>query len=98
MLLQAPPGTYGRFFLHVWNALPEACRLDLGWRAPDIFGEVAADPTRVVSHHRMQMSYGLHDYGPVPGALGLRGDERVIDAGGGLGALAVRCRSEGDCS
>ena len=79
---------YGRFFLHVWDALSEGCRLDLGWRAPDIFGEVAADPTRVVSHHRMQMSYGLHDYGPVPGALGLRGDERVIDAGGGLGALA----------
>ena len=36
----------------------------------------------------MLESYALHDYGPVPYALDLHGDERVIDAGGGLGALA----------
>ena len=79
---------YGRFFPRMWEALPRALRSEVDWQAPDIFGEVAADPARVASHHRMLMSYALHDYGPVPAALDLRGDERVIDAGGGLGALA----------
>ncbi|MDE0390616.1 MAG: methyltransferase [Rhodospirillales bacterium] len=80
---------YGRYFPGMWEMLPRALRADEGWRPPDIFGEVAADPARVASHHRMLASYALHDYGPVPDALGLRGDERVIDAGGGLGALAA---------
>ena len=79
---------YGRFFPGMWEALPQALRSESEWRAPDIFGEVAADPARVASHHRMLTSYALHDYGPVPAALDLRGDERVIDAGGGLGAFA----------
>ncbi|MDE2973624.1 MAG: methyltransferase [Gemmatimonadota bacterium] len=79
---------YGRHFPAMWVTLPRALRADDGWQHPDIFGEVAADPDRVSSHHRMLASYALHDYGPVPVALKLRGDERVIDAGGGLGALA----------
>ena len=79
---------YGRFFPRMWEALPQALRSDSDWRAPDIFGEVATNPARMASHHRMLMSYALHDYGAIPAALGLRGDERVIDAGGGLGALA----------
>ena len=79
---------YGRFFPRMWEALPQALRSGSDPRAPDVFGEVAADPARVVSHHRMLMSYALHDYGAVPAALDLRGDERVIDAGGGSGALA----------
>ena len=79
---------YGRPFPVMWEALPRALRLDSGWRSPDIFAEVAADPARVTPHHRMLTSYALHDYAAVPAALGLRGDERVIDAGGGLGALA----------
>ena len=79
---------YGRSFPAMWELLPRALQLDSGWRAPDVFGEVAADPARVTSFHRMLTSYALHDYAAVPAALGLRGDERVIDAGGGLGALA----------
>jgi len=79
---------YGLFFSRMWEALPEALRLGARWTPPDIFGEVAADMERTTSHHRMLMSYALHDYAAVPAALGLRGDERVIDAGGGLGALA----------
>ena len=79
---------YGRSFPAMWETLPRALRADEGWRSPDTFGEVAADPARVASHHRMLASYALHDYGPVADALDLRGDERVIDAGGGLGALA----------
>ncbi len=79
---------YGRDFSRKWEALPAALRSDSDWRAPDIFGEVAADGERAAAHHRMLMSYALHDYAAVPAALELRGDERVIDAGGGLGALA----------
>ena len=79
---------FGRAFPKMWEALPRALRLDSGWRAPDVFAEVAADPARVTSHHRMLASYAQHDYPAVPAAFDLRGDERVIDAGGGLGALA----------
>ena len=79
---------YGRRFPGMWAALPRALRADGEWQAPDIFGEVASDPARTAAHHRMLASYARHDYGPVPDALDLRGDERVIDAGGGLGALA----------
>ena len=79
---------YGRSFPAMWEALPRTLRVGSGWRAPDIFAEVAADSARVTSHHRMLTSYALHDYAAVPAVLGLRSDERVIDAGGGLGALA----------
>ncbi len=72
----------------MWRSLPEALRADSSWRRPDVFAEVAAEPDRVESHHRMLRSYARHDYPEVPAALGLRGDERVIDAGGGLGMLA----------
>lgn len=72
----------------MWEALPQALRSVSERLPPDIFGEVAADPARVASHHRMLTSYALHDYGPVPATPGLQGDERAIDAGGGLGALA----------
>ena len=79
---------YGRAFPKMWEALPEALRTGAAWKPPNVFAEVAADPVRVVPHHRMLRSYALHDYAAVPIALGLRGDERVIDAGGGVGALA----------
>ena len=79
---------YGRSFPAMWEALPRALLAGSGPHAPDVFAEVAADPARVTPHHRMLTSYALHDYAAVPAALGLRGDERVIDAGGGLGALA----------
>nr|VFJ75886.1 MAG: Ubiquinone/menaquinone biosynthesis C-methylase UbiE [Candidatus Kentron sp. FW] len=81
-------GEYGRYFPDMWTALPDALRADSAWRAPDIFGEVARDARRADGHHRMLMSYALHDYASVPVALRLRGNERVVDAGGGLGALA----------
>lgn len=79
---------YGRHFPRMWALLPEALRQNGGWRAPDIFGEVATDEERVAAHHRMLQSYARHDYAAVPDALRLRGDELVIDAGGGLGVLA----------
>jgi hypothetical protein len=71
----------------LWGELPRAMG-DQDWRPPDVFGDVAADPARVVPHHRMLRSYARHDYPTVPGALRLRGDERVLDVGGGVGVLA----------
>ncbi len=79
---------YARHFPRLWDALPEALRADRTWRPPDIFGDVARDEARRAAHHQMLLSYARHDYPLVPAALDLRGDERVIDAGGGLGALA----------
>lgn len=35
----------------------------------------------------MLRSYARHDYPLIPVALGLRGDERVLEVGGGVGAL-----------
>ena len=67
---------FGRSFPKMWEALPQAMRLNSTWRPPDLFGEVASDPARVEPHHRMLASYALHDYGPIPAALNLRGDER----------------------
>jgi hypothetical protein len=78
---------YGGPLRALWGELPRALR-DHGWRPPDLFGDVANDPARVVAHHRMLRSYARHDYPTVPGALRLRGDERVLDVGGGLGVLA----------
>lgn len=71
----------------LWARLPEALR-DRDWQPPNIFGDVARDEARVQSHHRMLRSYARHDYPGVPAALGLRGDERVLDVGGGVGVLA----------
>lgn len=70
----------------LWHRLPDALRSP-GWR-PDVFGSVADDPARIIPHHRMLRSYARHDYPAVPAALNLRGDERLLDVGGGVGALA----------
>lgn len=72
----------------MWAHLPEALRAGSTWSAPDVFGEVARDDERREGHHRMLRSYARHDYATVCRALDLRGDERVVDAGGGLGVLA----------
>lgn len=79
---------YAGPFSEMWSRLPDALRRGSGWTAPDVFNEVARDESRREGHHRMLQSYARHDYGEVCRALNLRGDERVIDAGGGLGVLA----------
>lgn len=79
---------YAGPFSAMWSGLSKALRGDSGWSSPDIFVDVARDDARCVRHHRMLRSYAQHDYAEVCGALDLRGDERVIDAGGGLGVLA----------
>jgi len=71
----------------LWSDLPDAlARTD--WSPPDVFGQVASEPARVASHHRMLGSYARHDYAAVSQALDLRGDERVLDVAGGVGVLA----------
>lgn len=79
---------YAGPFSRMWERLPDALRSDTDWSAPDVFSEVARDEQRREGHHRMLRSYARHDYPAVVRALGLRGDERIIDAAGGLGSLA----------
>ena len=79
---------YAGPFSAMWRGLPAALRRNSTWNAPDVFGDVARDDARSVGHHRMLRSYARHDYAEVCFALDLRGDERVVDAGGGLGVLA----------
>jgi hypothetical protein len=81
---------YAGPFTAMWSRLPDALRQSSAWSAPDVFGDVARDDKRRVRHHRMLRSYARHDYAEVCSAIDLRGDERVIDAGGGLGVLAQR--------
>jgi hypothetical protein len=79
---------YGHSFSSMWKALPAALQEGGQWKQPDIFGEVAGDPQRLKTHHRMLRSYARHDFTLIPSALKLNGTERVVDAGGGLGSLA----------
>lgn len=74
----------------MWSRLADALRCESDWVAPDVFGEVARDEVRRVGYHRMLRSYARHDYADLASCLELRGDECVIDAGGGLGVLAQR--------
>ena len=78
---------------NLWSSLPEALKARGDWRAPDIFGDVARDSARLQGHHRMLRSYARHDYALLPEALSLRGNERVVDAGGGFGTLAMNILS-----
>ncbi len=71
----------------LWQRMPGALQ-DPAWQPPDIFKDVAGDAARLPAHHRMLQSYARHDYPGVPAALALRGDERVLDVGGGVGVLA----------
>ncbi len=79
---------YAGPFSAMWSSLTEALSSDGKWEVPDIFGEVAQNSGRVASHHRMLRSYARHDYPAVSKSLDLSGNERLLDAGGGLGTLA----------
>lgn len=79
---------YAGPFTSMWRKLADAMREGADWQPPDIFSEVAQSDTRCASHHRMLQSYARHDYATISDVLSLRGDEKVIDAGGGLGVLA----------
>lgn len=79
---------YAGSFSATWGRLADALRRNSTWSAPDVFGDVAQDDARRVTHHRMLRSYARHDYAELCLALELRGDEHLVDAGGGLGVLA----------
>jgi len=76
-----------------WGALDQALRAER-WRPADVFREVAADPDRRLSHHRMLRSYALHDYAPLVRHLPIGPGEVVLDAGCGTGALAELVAAE----
>ncbi len=78
---------YAGPFSEMWKRLSDALRQNSGWSASDLFNEVARSSNRCVAHHRMLCSYALHDYREVCCVMDLRGDERVVDAGGGPGVL-----------
>ena len=71
-----------------WERLAQAIRAGHDWHATDPFVEVAGDPARAATHHRMLASYASHDYLPLAQLLPLTGARTAIDAGGGLGVLA----------
>ena len=79
---------YGRYFPALWANLPLAIKNDGKWLPPDIFNDIAQDEQRRVPHHRMLQSYARHDYINVTEVLQLKGNEVIVDAGGGLGTLA----------
>jgi hypothetical protein len=79
---------YGRYFPAMWSNLSLAIKNDGQWLPPDIFNDIAHDEQRRVPHHRMLQSYARHDYINVTKVLQLKGNEDIVDAGGGLGTLA----------
>lgn len=79
---------YAGSFSQLWCKLPQAMRSDMSWNSPEIFKDVAQDKHRLQGHHRMLRSYARHDYPSVPAALGLKGTEILVDAGGGFGTMA----------
>jgi hypothetical protein len=70
-----------------WAHLPAALS-EPGWRPQDPFAAAALDPTRVAALHAALRPYAEHDYAHVAAVVD-DGHQRVIDAGGGSGALAV---------
>lgn len=78
---------YGEDLLQRWEAMPELIQ---GKQCEsDIFYEVAADPKRVTSHHRMLASYAVHDYGAIIPLLPIQQGQKVLDAAGGTGTVAM---------
>lgn len=74
-----------------WQRLLHTLR---GLASPgDIFEEASNSPGRAENLHLMMNSYALRDYAHVIPALDLPETGKVIDAGGGLGALARQIHS-----
>ena len=69
-----------------WQQLLMAIR---GLVSPcDVFEEAASSSDRSVNLHLMMNAYALHDYNRAVSALALPEKGVILDAGGGLGALA----------
>ncbi|WP_405279234.1 methyltransferase [Cobetia sp. Ld8] len=78
---------YGEDLLQCWQNLPGKIQ-DEKFESK-IFSEVASDPNRVISHHRMLGSYALHDYSAIIPFLPINKEQRILDAAGGTGTLAT---------
>jgi 2-polyprenyl-3-methyl-5-hydroxy-6-metoxy-1,4-benzoquinol methylase len=72
----------------MWKRLDSAVTGHKCWTPPGIFKEVASEPERCKSHHRMLQSYALHDYRSIVDYLPIQENDKIIDAGGGLGVLS----------
>ena len=69
-----------------WQKLPDIAR---GKKVKsDLFLSIAADSSRLITHHRMLESYAKHDYERIVEFLPIKPGDRVLDAGGGTGILA----------
>lgn len=78
---------YATRFSKMWQVLPDVLKGEDQWK-PAIFEDVFLGPDKGTGHHRMLRSYARHDYEAVAEILPLKGDESIVDAGGGLGTFA----------
>ena len=78
---------YSGYFVDKWKKLPQAVRGHTDWQLQDTFSDISGDPALIKRTHQALTSYALHDYADIPAVLPISGTERVIDAGGSLGAL-----------
>lgn len=72
----------------VWRSLVEALRASPTCRSTPLFEVLATSPTKLERHHRALRGYARHDYAGLVDLLPASPGQRVIDAGGGSGALA----------
>lgn len=70
-----------------WTRLAEAIRTP-GWRPPDVFAAVAAEPPRIAVSQRMLAAYAQHDYADVVRLMPFQGARTIVDVAGGTGVLA----------
>lgn len=67
-----------------WCQHATALRYKSDWQPPDISQKVAADDAGLIPHHRMLNSFAEQDYALILHRPALRGDDHVVDKGGGL--------------
>ena len=78
---------YSDELLTPWKTLAESIRGTV--KDPDVFQEVASNPERCDTHHRMLKSYAIHDYENIAELLSIKASQTVFDAGGSTGAFAT---------
>ncbi|NOQ17210.1 MAG: methyltransferase [Methyloprofundus sp.] len=71
--------------LQRWHQLAQIMKGEVAQN--DIFQEVASDPVKVKSHHKMLRSYAIKDYSNLIPLLDIKNQDIVFDAAGGSGAL-----------
>lgn len=80
---------YAEYFYHRWSTLYPVLKSTDKPQSKDIFTEVSHDKNRVKRHTKMLESYAKHDYEQLVSYFNLKGNEQIIDVGGGSGTLAT---------